>query len=57
MLPTLASNPANDGVVRTHCVSRETAIEAALFLQQHNPAAHTFVADLRDGSEVPFARA
>ena len=46
-----------DGVVRTHCVFRESAIVAARFLQQQNPDAQILVADLRDGSEVPFAGA
>jgi hypothetical protein len=43
-----------DGVVRTHRDVRETAIEAARFLQQRNPGAKIVVTDLRDGSGVPF---
>ncbi len=43
-----------DGVVRTHRDGRETAIEAARFLQQRNPNAKITVTDLRDGSAVPF---
>jgi hypothetical protein len=42
------------GVTRTHCGFRETAIEAARFLQARNPSAKIVVADLRDGSIVPF---
>jgi hypothetical protein len=45
-----------DGVVRTHRDRRDTAIEAARFLQQRNPAAKVVVTDLRDGSVVPFDR-
>ena len=33
--------------VRTYCVYRETAIAAAQFLQQHDPATQILVADLR----------
>jgi ribosomal protein S11 len=43
-----------DGIVRTHRDFRETAIEAARFLQQRNPAAKIEIRDLRDGSPVPF---
>ncbi len=43
-----------DGLVRTHRDFRETAIEAARFLQRRNPAAKITVTDLRDGSVVPF---
>ena len=43
-----------DGVVRTHCDFRESAIEAARLLQQRNPAAKIVVTDLRDGADVPF---
>jgi hypothetical protein len=41
-------------VVRTHRDFRETAIEAARFLQQRVPAASIVITDLRDGSLVPF---
>jgi hypothetical protein len=43
-----------DGLVRTHRDFRETAIEAAHFLKQRNPAAKILITDLRDGSSVPF---
>ena len=43
-----------DGVVRTHRDVRETAIEAARFLQQRNLGAKILITDLRDGSAVPF---
>jgi len=43
-----------DGAVRTHRDFRETAVEAARFLQQGNPGAKILVTDLRDGSSVPF---
>jgi len=45
-----------DGVVRTHRDVRETAVEAARFLQQHNPGVSIVVTDLRDGSALPFDR-
>ena len=45
-----------DGVVRTHRDVRETAIEAARFLQQRNLDAKILITDLRDGSTVPFDR-
>jgi hypothetical protein len=45
-----------DGVVRTHRLQRNTAIEAAHYLQQRNPAAEIVITDLRDGSTVPFDR-
>ena len=39
-----------DGVVRSHRDVRETAIEAAQFLKQRNPAPRSIViTDLRDG--------
>ena len=41
-----------DGVVRTHRGFRETAIEAARFLQQRHPG----IIDQRDGSTVPLNR-
>ncbi len=44
-----------DGVVRTHRDVRDTAIEAARFLQQRNPGAKIVVTDLRDGSVVAFS--
>jgi hypothetical protein len=43
-----------DGIVRTHRDFRETAVEAARFLQMLNPTAKVIVTDLRDGSSVPF---
>ncbi len=43
-----------DGLVRTHRDFRDTAIEAARFLQQRNPAAKITITDLRDGSSVSF---
>ncbi len=43
-----------DGVVRSHRDVRETAIEAARFLQSRQPGAKITVTDLRDGSAVPF---
>ncbi len=43
-----------DGAVRSHRDVRETAIEAARFLQQRNPGAKIVVTDLRDASPVPF---
>jgi hypothetical protein len=43
-----------DGIVRTHRDVRETAIEAARFLQQRNQGAKILVTDVRDGSVVPF---
>jgi hypothetical protein len=46
-----------DGVVRTHRDFRDTAIEAARFLQQRNPGSKIEIRDLRDGSAVPFDRA
>lgn len=45
-----------DGIVRTHRDFRETAIEAARFLQQRNPDAKIAITDLGDGSSVPFDR-
>jgi hypothetical protein len=45
-----------DGMVHTHRDFRETAIEAARFLQMLNPSAKIAVTDLRDGSAVPFDR-
>jgi hypothetical protein len=46
-----------DGIVRSHRDERDTAIEAARFLQQRNPSARITVTDLCDGSAVPFDRA
>lgn len=43
-----------DGMVRSSRDVRETAIEAARFLQQRNPAAKITVTD--DGSVVSFDR-
>ncbi len=43
-----------DGVVRTHRDVRETAIEAARFLQSRQPGAKIAVTDLRDGENVTF---
>jgi hypothetical protein len=45
-----------DGVPRSHRAVRETAIEAAQFLQQRNPGAKIAVGDLRDGAKVPWAK-
>ena len=45
-----------DGVVRSNRDRRDTAIEAARFLQQRNPGAKITVTDLRDGSVVSFDR-
>ncbi len=44
------------GIVRTHRDLRETAIEAARFLQQRHPGAKIVATDLRDGSRIPFDR-
>jgi hypothetical protein len=41
-----------DGIVRTHRDVRDTAIEAARFLQQRNPGARIVITDLRDGSVI-----
>jgi hypothetical protein len=43
-----------DGVVRSHRDERDTAIEAARFLQQRNPGSKIVITDLRDGSQIPF---
>ncbi len=43
-----------DGVPRSYRDVRETAIEAARFLQQRQPGAKITVTDLRDGSQIPF---
>ncbi len=45
-----------DGVVRSYRDVRDTAIEAARFLQQRNPNAKITVTDLRDGASVTFER-
>ena len=45
-----------DGVVRSYRDFRETAIEAARFLQQRLPASKIVITDLRDGSQIPFDR-
>ncbi len=45
-----------DGIVRTHRDVRETAIEAARFLQQRNPGAKIVITDLRDGSVIAHNR-
>ncbi len=45
-----------DSVPRSYRDVRETAIEAARFLQQRTPGAKITVTDLRDGSVVPFDR-
>jgi len=45
-----------DGLVRAHRDFRETAIEAARFLQQRLPASKIVITDMRDGSVVPFER-
>jgi len=43
-----------DGVVRSHRDVRDTAIEAARFLQQRNPNAKVTITDVRDGSSVSW---
>jgi hypothetical protein len=45
-----------DGIVRTHRDVRDTAIEAARFLQQRNPGARIVITDLRDGSVIAHSR-
>ncbi len=45
-----------DGIVRTHRDVRDTAIEAARFLQQRNPNAKIVITDLRDGSTIAHNR-
>jgi predicted Rdx family selenoprotein len=45
-----------DGVVRSYRDFRETAIEAARFLQQRNPGARIVITDLRDGSVIAHER-
>ena len=45
-----------DGMVRTHRDVRETAIEAARFLQIRNPGAKIAVTDLRDGAVVEWSK-
>jgi len=45
-----------DGIARTHRDERDTAIEAARFLQQRNSSAKIVITDLRDGSVVSFDR-
>jgi hypothetical protein len=47
---------AVDGVPRSYRDVRDTAIEAARFLQQRNPGSKITVTDTRDGSVVPFGR-
>ena len=44
-----------DGIVRTHRDARDTAIEAARFLQQRSPGANITVTDLRDGSAIKWS--
>jgi hypothetical protein len=61
LLMTTASSGADfeimvDGAIRTHRDVRDTAIEAARFLQQRNPSAKIVVTDLHNGSAVPFER-
>jgi hypothetical protein len=43
-------------VVRSYRDLRDSAIEAARFLQQRNPSAAILITDLRDGSAAPFER-
>jgi hypothetical protein len=43
-----------DGMVRSYRDFRETAIEAARFLQQRQPGAKVVTTDVRDGSQIPF---
>ncbi len=45
-----------DGVPRSYRDVRETAIEAARFLQQRNPGSKITITDMRDGSAVSFDR-
>jgi hypothetical protein len=45
-----------DGVVRSYRDFRETAVEAARFLQQRLPGAKIVITDTRDGSVVAFDR-
>jgi hypothetical protein len=45
-----------DGVVRSLRDVRETAVEAAHFLQQRNPGAKIVVTDLRDGSLIDWSK-
>ena len=45
-----------DSIVRTHRDFRETAIEAARFLQQRNPGAKITVTDLRGGAAVEWSK-
>lgn len=45
-----------DSVVRTYHHDRDTAFEAARFLQVRNPGAKITVTDLRDGSPILIAR-
>jgi hypothetical protein len=43
-----------DGVVRSYRDFRETAVEAARFLQQRRPGTKIVITDTRDGSVLPF---
>jgi len=45
-----------DGLVRSHRDVRESAVEAARFLQVHNRTSKITITDLNDGSAVPFER-
>jgi hypothetical protein len=45
-----------DGIVRTHRDERDTAIEAARFIQQRSPGVKIAVTDLRDGSAVEWSK-
>jgi len=45
-----------DGVVRAYRDFRETAIEAARFLQQRLPASKITITDVRDGSVIAHNR-
>lgn len=45
-----------DNVVRTHRDVRDSAIEAARFLQQLNLGAKIVITDLRAGSDIPHDR-
>ncbi len=57
MIPGDAKFAINvDDVVRSYRDFLQTAIEAARFLQQHNPGAKITIIDQRDGSAVPWDR-
>jgi hypothetical protein len=45
-----------DGTPRTHRDERDTAIEAARFLQQRNPGAKIAITGLQDGSAIEWSK-